>query len=170
LRFRRNFSEGFNMADVLAAEQIFNMTTLNDELIGSLDWVSEEAWTRKPAEGEWSVAEIVGHVIELEPHWAAMAAELVARPGTEIARELDDPGRLAGPTSGPGFNPKEARTRIAQAGEAAAEILRRVPDSAWAVAGTSHGEKVTVGELVQAHIVDHVRQHLDQVTSALTLV
>ena len=158
------------MADVLAAEQIFNMTTLNDELIGSLEWVSEEAWTRRPADGEWSVAEIVGHVIELEPHWAAMAAEIVARPGTEIARELDDAGRLAGPTAGPNINPKEARTRIAQAGESAAEILRRIPDSAWSAAGTSHGESVTVGDLVQAHIVEHVRQHLEQVTSVLALV
>src|SRR5713101_493801 len=104
------------MADVLAADLIFNMTTLNDELIGSLDWVSEDAWARQPAPGEWSVAEIVGHVIELEPHWAAMAAELVARPGTETARELADPGRLAGPDSGTALHPKEARTRIAHAG------------------------------------------------------
>ncbi|HTE84981.1 MAG TPA: DinB family protein [Dehalococcoidia bacterium] len=158
------------MADVLAAEQIFNMTTLNDELIGSLDWVSEDAWTRRPSDGEWSVAEIVGHVIELEPHWARQAAEIVARPGTEVARELDDPGRLAGPNSGPGVNPKEARTRLAHAGEEAAQILRRIPDSAWTTTGKSGGKDVTVGDLVHAHIVEHVRQHLEQVTSVLALV
>jgi uncharacterized damage-inducible protein DinB len=157
------------VADVLAAEQIFNMTTLNDELIGSLDWVSDDAWLRTPAEGEWSAAEIVGHVIELEPHWARQAAAIVAAPGIEVARELDDPGRLAGPDAGPAFGPKEAKTKIAQAGEEAAEILRRIPDSAWTVTGTSRGQTVTVGELVQDHIVNHVRQHLDQVTSALSV-
>src|SRR6266571_1312522 len=136
------------MADVLAAEQIFNMTTLNDELIGSLDWLSADAWARKPTEGEWSAAEIVGHVIELEPHWARMAAEIVATPGTEIARELEDPERLSGPGSGPTLNPKEARMRLAQAGEQAAEILRKIPDSAWTAKGKSRGEDVTVGELI----------------------
>ncbi len=95
---------------------------------------------------------------------------MVSRPGIETARELDDPGRLSGPSSGPTLNPKEARTRLAQAGEQAAEILRRIPDAAWTVRGTSRGEDVTVGELIEAHIVDHVRQHLEQVTSVLALV
>jgi uncharacterized damage-inducible protein DinB len=161
--------EVYVMADVLAAEQIFNMTTLNDELIGSLDWVTDEVWIRKPAEGEWSAAEIVGHVIELEPHWARQAAAIVASPGIEIARELDDPGRLAGPDGGTAISAKDAKTQLAQAGEEAAEILRRIPDSAWSATGTSRGQTVTVGELVQDHIVNHVRQHLDQVTSALSV-
>jgi hypothetical protein len=93
----------------------------------------------------------------------------VAKPGTEIARELDDPGRLAGPDAGTAISPKEAKTKLAQAGEEAAEILRRIPDSAWMVTGTSRGQSVTVGELVHDHIVNHVRQHLDQVTSALSV-
>ncbi len=155
------------MAETIAANQIFNLATLNDELIGSLDWVSDEAWTSKPAEGEWSAAEIVGHVIELEPYWAREAARLAEQPGSEIGRQIDDPKRLSGPESGLTLTAKDARIRIAQSGEQASEILRRIPDSAWSIAGTWRGQEMTVADLVTRHMIDHVREHLEQATAAL---
>jgi uncharacterized damage-inducible protein DinB len=156
------------MADTLADYQIFKLTKLNDDLYGSLDWVSEQQWTRRPAEGEWSVAEIVGHVIELEPYWARQAAKLAEQPGAAIGRTLEDPVRLSGPQGGLALTPKEARTRVAQAGEEAAELLRKVPDSAWSTAGSWRGGEMTLGRLVQEHLVDHVRAHLEQATAALS--
>src|ERR1700722_15167015 len=89
---RKSELEGVSqVAETTSSDRIFNLLTSNDELIGSLDWGSEEAWLRKPADGEWSAAEIVGHIIELEPYWAREAARLAADPGVEIGRGLDDP-------------------------------------------------------------------------------
>lgn len=155
------------MADTQAANNIFMMTTLNDELIGSLDWVSDKDWTRKPADGEWSAAEIVGHVIELELYWAREVSRLAQQPGSPVGRDLDAPSRLAGPDSGLTLSAKEARTRIAQSGEQAAELLRRIPDSAWSTGGKWRGEDTTIAQVVQRNIIDHLREHLDQVTTAL---
>src|SRR5581483_7620197 len=153
------------MAEALAADQIFQLTTLNDEFIGSLDWVTDDAWSRRPAESEWSAAEIVGHVIELEPYWAAEAAQLAAQPGREVGRQLDDPRRLAGPDSGRTISPRDARAGIARSGEQAAELLRRIPDAAWYTTGRWRGQEITVAELVRRHIIDHVREHLDQAST-----
>jgi hypothetical protein len=157
------------MAEVTASDRIFNLLTCNDELIGSLDWVTDEAWTRRPAESEWSAAEIVGHVIELEPYWAAQAAYLAGNPGAEIGRTLEDPVRLSGPSSGAALSPKEARIRLAESGEQAAETLRRLPESAWAITGRWRDGQVTVSDLIERHLIQHVREHLDQVSAALGL-
>jgi DinB superfamily len=158
------------MADTMAADLIFTMTTLNDELIGSLDWVSDSDWTRRASPDAWSAAEIIGHVIELEPYWARQAALLAEHPGSAVGRTIEDPVRLAGPANGLTLPSKEARTRIAQAGEEASEILRKIPDSAWTVSGTWRGEPITLGDLLQRHLVDHLHEHLEQVTLALSPV
>jgi DinB superfamily len=157
------------VADGLAAEQIVNMTTLNDELSGILDSVAEEVWVREPAADEWSAAEFVGHMIEIERHWAWQAARLVASPGVEVARESDDPWRLAGPEAGTVISPKAAKAKLAQAGDEAAEIIRSIPDLAWVITGTQRGRTVTVGHLVQHNLVGHVRQHLDEVRSTSSI-
>jgi uncharacterized damage-inducible protein DinB len=155
------------MAEAIAASHIFQLTTLNDELIGSLDWVTDEAWTRRPAEGEWSAAEIVGHVIELEPYWAQQALRLAENPGSEVGRQLDDPQRLSGPESGNTLSARDARARIARAGEQAVELLRRIPDSAWSTTGRWRGQDITLADLLQRHLIEHVRDHLDQASAAL---
>lgn len=155
------------MADVTASDRIFNLVTSNDELIGSLDWVTDAAWTRRPADGEWSAAEIVGHVIELEPYWARQASILAENPGAEVGRTLDDPGRLAGPAAGPAVSPREAKMRLAQAGEQAAEMLRKIPDSAWSTRGRWRDRDLSLSELIEEHLTNHVRAHIDQLTAAL---
>lgn len=155
------------MPETTAADRIFNLLTANDELIGSLDWVSDAAWARRPADGEWSAAEIVGHLIELEPYWAGQAARLVEQPGAEVGRGLEDPGRLEGPSAGVTLSPREARARLAQAGQEAAEILRKIPDSAWSTRGTWRGNAMTVDDLIEQHLLEHVRQHIQQFEAAL---
>ncbi len=155
------------MAEALAAARIFELTTLNDEFIGSLDWVTDEAWTRRPAANEWSAAEIVGHVIELEPYWAGEALRLAESPGCEVGRQIDDPQRLSGPEAGMTLSAKDARARIARSGEQAVDLLRRIPDSAWSAMGKWRGEDVTLADLLQRHLINHVREHLEQATTAL---
>jgi hypothetical protein len=152
---------------VSASDRIFNLLTSNDELIGSLDWVTPEAWTRRPGDSEWSAAEIVGHVIELEPYWAGQAAFLAAHPGAEVGRGLDDPVRLSGPDQGTALSARDARTRLAQSGEQAAEILRKLPESAWSIRGSWRGTEMTVDQLIEQHLIVHVREHLEQVTAVL---
>lgn len=155
------------MAEAQAAARIFELTTLNDEFIGTLDWVSDEAWTRRPAPGDWSAAEIVGHVIELEPYWAGEALRLAENPGAEVGRQLDNPQRLSGPETGMAMSARDARARIARSGEQAVDLLRRIPDAAWSTAGRWRGEDITLADLLQRHLIDHLREHLEQASAAL---
>lgn len=155
------------MAEAQAAARIFELTTLNDEFIGTLDWVTDEAWTRRPAPDEWSAAEIVGHVIELEPYWAGVAVQLAENPGAALGRPLDDPHRLSGPESGATLTAADARARIARSGEQAAELLRRIPNAAWSTKGKWRGEDMTLADLLRMHLIDHVREHLEQASAAL---
>ena len=152
---------------VTASDRIFNLLTSNDELIGSLDWVTADAWTRRPSESEWSAAEIVGHVIELEPYWAAQAAYLAEHPGAEVGRTLEDPIRLSGPERGLALSAQDARARLAQSGEQAAEMLRKLPDGVWSTKGIWRGGEITIDEMIEQHLIAHVRAHLEQVTAAL---
>ena len=80
----------------------------------SLDGITEADLHTAPADGEWTVAEICAHVIEMEPLWAGKAAN-------------------AGTASGVGRTPEEAERRTAEidkhAVDDAATVRERLTDA-----------------------------------------
>lgn len=151
-----------------ASTRADRLLQINDQLLDRLRGVSHEARTRRPVGDEWSVAEIVGHVIEMEPYWAESALRLAAQPGLEIGRQAEDPRRLSGPSSGGGLTPEQAIERLAAAGREAAAMLRRISDDAWSIAGRRlSGEPISVADIVQTSLVDHAAGHSEQVIAML---
>ena len=48
-------------------------------LMDALDGITEAELHTPPSEGEWTVAEICAHVIEMQPLWAGKAARIEDR-------------------------------------------------------------------------------------------
>jgi uncharacterized damage-inducible protein DinB len=148
-----------NEADLLLAA--------NDEVQRALENIAPEGWGRSTP-GEWSAAEIVGHMIEMEPYWARVAATVARQPGSEAGRATDDSRRLGGPQTGSGLTPQEAAESLTAASNEAADILREIPAQDAAKSGRRRdGSMMTVQQIVQQLLVGHAREHAQQLTAAL---
>src|SRR5262249_30991475 len=65
-----------------------------DELATELAALPEESFTRRAALGGWTAAEVVGHLTEMMPYWARVAAEVGKQPRRPLGRRMAAPARL----------------------------------------------------------------------------
>src|SRR3954466_14001085 len=56
--------------------------------------LSEETIRWKPSEEEWSILQVLSHLVEGVPYWLGEVERVVAEPGSSWGRGLQDPARL----------------------------------------------------------------------------
>jgi uncharacterized damage-inducible protein DinB len=66
-----------------------------DKMIGTVSGLSEEMIRRKPSEDEWSIMQIICHVLEAVPYWLGEIAKIKAQPGELWGRNHLQEARLA---------------------------------------------------------------------------
>jgi hypothetical protein len=137
-----------------------------EEARARIEGVSEVVW-RTPYEGEWSPANICGHIAEMLPFWPERARQALAD-GTPLGRALDDPERLGGPLRFVDLAPGEAVETLRFAAAQAAATIRALPLDAWR-RSLPHRERgaISVADTVEGLAVAHGREHLDQLARTL---
>lgn len=156
------------MSDFNPSNEADLLLAANDDVQRALENLSPGGWGKGAAQDEWSAAEIVGHMIELEPYWAKVAAAVAQRPGSVAGRPTDDPDRLGGPQTGTRLMPREAAERLTAAGNEAADMLRQIPaGDADKTGRRQDGSTMTVRQIVQQLLVGHAREHAAQLLAAL---
>ncbi|HVC30205.1 MAG TPA: DinB family protein [Steroidobacteraceae bacterium] len=155
------------MADFNPSNEADLLLAANDDVQRALANIAPEGWGHS-APGEWSAAEIVGHMIEMEPYWARVAATVAQRPGSEAGRATDDARRLGGPETGSGLTPQQAADSLTAAGNQAADIVREIPPQDAEKSGRRRdGTPMTVQQIIQQLLVGHAREHTRQLLAAL---
>ena len=66
-----------------------------DQIIQTAKGLSEETLRWNPSEEEWSVMQILCHLVEAVPYWLNEIEQLLETPGKEWGRGLQHEGRLA---------------------------------------------------------------------------
>ncbi|MCQ6279282.1 DinB family protein [Bacillus sp. EB600] len=66
-----------------------------DKMIGTVSRLSEEIIRRKPSENEWSIIQILCHVLEAVPYWIGEIAQIKANPAELWGRNHLQEARLA---------------------------------------------------------------------------
>jgi uncharacterized damage-inducible protein DinB len=137
-------------------------------LLSRREGVPAAALYQAPAAGEWPVMSTLAHVAEMLPYWAHQAERIAQAPGEPFGRLHDDPGRL-GAIEQHGHDAAEVVRDGLQASLAeAVQTLRALPETAL----TSSGEHprrgpMQVHELIDAFMVEHVEEHVQQIDAAL---
>ena len=125
-------------------------------LMDALDGITEEELHTPPSEGEWTVAEICAHVIEMEPLWAGKAAGIGA--ASEVGRTPEETERRTAEIALHASDDAAAvQERLAAAGSEALGILRDMGDTGLdasdgtgSLTGRAVIERYLVGHLVGA--------------------
>jgi hypothetical protein len=127
-----------------------------------------EAFHFRPGPDEWSAAEITGHVAEFPATFSEQARRLSEQPGLQLGRSLDDPGRVEAVKKLAGAEPLEAAALVRSTVQSALGSLQSIEPAGWQVKGQhrTYGE-MTVQQIVQRFVADHLRTHLEQARAAV---
>jgi hypothetical protein len=134
--------------------------------------VRSDAIRRQHAAGdkEWSVTQVLGHMVEMIPYWLGHCRVLIAATAEPpvFGRGPDAPERLAGIEHGLIGDPKELLGQLNDEVKAATRAIREMSAAERSKKGIhiKLGE-MTVADSVERFIVSHAEEHLDQIRAAL---
>jgi hypothetical protein len=131
-----------------------------ERLTGDL---SAEVARRRPAEGEWSIVEILGHLTDTTEVWGERFRRIAAEnepllPGFDQDAYVRDRGYQD-------QDPAALRSRLAAALQSLVAELRALPQGAWKRSGI-HGERgrLTLGEACRVYAIS-LPEHVDQIVA-----
>jgi hypothetical protein len=134
-----------------------------DELAARLTALPEPSFIQRAGVDDWTAAEVVGHMAELLPYWARVAGAVAAEPGRQIGRALDDPDRVGAVTAASAIPRGESLARLRHATHEASQVIRAFDIGQWETAGIHPTSgPMTVGEIVNALMVEHAIAHAHQ--------
>lgn len=154
----------------LIEESVQSIQKLATEITQTVVELPEEALRWKPTADAWSIAEILGHVEEAMPYWAAEIQRVAANPGTEWGRNHQNESRLAAVAATPQRSIGDLIAGVAKAANAVAEVLRKLNEQDLQIESPSRNPPWGVKPMSFAldHlIVSHLRGHRDQIKRTL---
>lgn len=124
-----------------------------------------------PAEHEWTIMQNLAHVVEFMPYWAEQIEKLVAEPGRNFGRTLQDEGRLRGISTHETDSLKGMKEALPGSYERLNEVLGSLRDSDLELTGKhiKYGEK-PLSWFIEEFVTDHLSGHVEQIKRSLELV
>jgi uncharacterized damage-inducible protein DinB len=140
-------------------------------LAGPLAHVHTSKLYQSPAENEWTIMQILAHIVEFMPHWAEEIEKALAEPGCVFGRTPEDIGRLQGISEHEMDSLNKIKVALTGSYARLDEVLGKLQDSDLELIGkhVRYGEK-SIGWLIDDLIVDHLNGHVEQIKSSLELV
>jgi len=147
-------------ADIALVPEEEILEVLTDQLrdaVGFLQGIPEKRAEFRYAPGKWSVAEVVGHVIDSERVYGFRALTFARGDSSPLPGfDQDDyarEGRVAG------ISPSALAREFGHVRRSHLLLLERLAPSDWRRAGVANGARMTVRALAYA-MAGHVRHHL----------
>lgn len=137
------------------------------------DWASgldAEVARRRPPDGEWSVLENLVHVVEFLPYWADQLPAVVAHPGAPFGRTHEDPARIAWVDEHGHDALGDVLPALTGAASRACRQLCSIPEEAWELTGRHRRGEMTLREITEFFLVEHLEDHFRQARAAWRVV
>lgn len=145
------------------AAQIARDVTMLSSWARALD---EDDLYRPPPDGEWTVMKNLVHVVEFLPYWAEQLHYVIAHAGEPFGRTHEDPDRIAAVEEHAKDGLEEVLDRLSGAAEAAQLALSQIPDDVWDRTGVHRRGEMTLREIAEFFLVDHLGDHIQQAREA----
>ncbi|MGH2508370.1 MAG: DinB family protein [Ktedonobacteraceae bacterium] len=121
-----------------------------------------------PTENEWTVMENLAHIVEFMPYWSDEVAKLVAQPGQNFGRTMEDEGRQAALHEHGRDTLGQAKAALPGSYAHLDEILSHLQDSDLEL--TAQHVKLgarTLAWYIHAFITEHLHNHVVQIKECL---
>jgi uncharacterized damage-inducible protein DinB len=148
------------------AAAAIRLQATTDEIIAEVRRMPAELINWIPAEGVWSVLDILCHIREFVPFWTGETLRIVRRPNETWGRDHTDTARIAAVTNTAAYKLEDVLSDIRQAAQRSTDALRALSDADLDIQATSKNPRwgVKPGSFVVDHLlVEHVEKHLGQI-------
>jgi uncharacterized damage-inducible protein DinB len=138
-------------------------TALNQLIDDPLASVDSAKLYKVPVENEWSIMQNLAHIVEIMFYWANEIEKLVARPGQNFGRTMQNEGRLQAIREHSSDTLEQVKAALPGSYERLQEVLSKLRDSDLQLTGIHprYGEKPLdwfIEEFVTQHLINHVEQ------------
>ena len=137
-----------------------------DEIINEVRRLPADLVNWVPAQGVWSVMDILCHIREFVPFWTAETLRIVRQPNETWGRDHTDTARKAAVTNTSAYKLEDVLSDVRQAAQRSADVLRGLSDTDLDRQATSKNPRwgVKPASFVVDHLlVEHVEKHLGQI-------
>ncbi len=135
------------------------------DLVSLVSGVSDEHLARRPAEGEWSARDVIGHLADAELVYAIRLRLIVAQDRPRLTW-YDEEAWVER------FGPLDEDARVSLARwrglrDANGRLLESLAEEEWLRGGIHDTDGMLTVEAIAKRMVAHDRTHLDQIRTAL---
>jgi uncharacterized damage-inducible protein DinB len=137
-----------------------------DEIVAEVRRLPAELINWIPAQGVWSVMDILCHIREFVPFWTGEILRIVRRPNETWGRDHTDTARIAAVSNTAACKLDDVLSDIRQAAQRSADSLRDLSDADFDIQATSKNPRWGVKPasfVVDDLVVHHVEKHLGQI-------
>jgi len=126
---------------------------------------------QQPAENEWTIIESLAHIVEFMPYWADEIEKLVAAPGQNFGRTMQDAGRLQAINEHGSDDLVQIRAALPGSYAHLEQVLSELKDSDLELTGhhSRFGDQ-TLAWFIEDFVTHHLTGHLEQLNHCLALV
>jgi uncharacterized damage-inducible protein DinB len=149
-----------------AAEAAVRLQAVTDDIVSEVRRLPPELITWVPAEGVWSVMDILCHIREFIPFWTEETLRIARRPQEPWGRDHTDTARLAAVANTASHKLEDVLADIRRAVQRSAETLKGLGDADLAVEAASKNPRwgAKPASFVLDHLlVQHVEKHLGHI-------
>lgn len=143
-----------------------------DTLTASLEGITEGELYSAPKEGEWSVAEILAHICEMQPFWMGKVGLMLRESNPDVARTDEERELRIRAVQEHRSDPLPTiLERLKEASEHALQAVSRL--SAEDLERPGHrpdGTSTTVRGLIERNIIAHLEEHARQIEETRRLL
>lgn len=151
-----------HLGQLKPAEIVATLETIPDQVAVAISKVSDEVLRRKPSMEEWSVKEIVGHMLETDLLFVQRVRVILEAPGVPAIPRSAPPWKLQ---EGKGYEElpvDELLERLGRTRSASLELVRGLKPEQWTRQGMLLGSMTSVLDL-GSWLANHDQGHLAQI-------
>lgn len=132
-----------------------------NEILSVTENLPEETLRWKPSEEEWSILQILSHLVEAVPYWLGEVERVVTAPGSSWGRGLQDPARLAGISDTDSLSVVNVLAEVGNLRRKVTSGLQGL-DTETLKQESPHRNFAKFGEKPVSFIIDHfINEHVD---------
>ncbi|MGG7618101.1 DinB family protein [Bacillus coreaensis] len=146
-----------------------------DEIIETVKGLPDDVIRWNPSEDEWSIMQILTHVVEATPYWLGEIEQILKDKNVEWGRGLQDEGRLAAVSSSRVENTliEEVLKELKAVKPQIEQTLTKLNRDNINLEATSRNPRFgtkPISFIVDHLLVEHVNKHLGQIKRNLSKV
>ena len=143
----------------------------HEDVMRSIDGIAEAEIRQVPAPGEWTVAQLLAHIAEIQYFWMDKAVLIIQEDDPNITRsDVENDRRAAAVEDHAADSLNELIQSLAAANESAAAATGEIAPENLAILGHRGENNPITVERVIHFLVQHVEEHAQQVIESRRLI